>query len=326
MKHNLFRISGRLLVLMVFVLFIFVAFFKAYDIRDYVKLHNYDPPARIAKLADDTTMTDRGKRLFYVNRPVLADREEFTRSCSGYGEKTIVLGCYHSGDRGIFLFDVSDDRLDGVEQVTAAHEMLHAAYERLGTRQRQDIDARLNAFYAAHTPSDRLKETIAGYQESVPEDLSNEMHSIFATEIATLPDELEDYYRDYFHDRKRVVQIAEQYQLEFTARREKVKTFDERLSVLKQKMDANTASLERRESEITEQRALMEQHRSSGNFEAYNSMVSGFNASIARYNERIGAARTLVADYNRIVGERNAIALEVKQLAGSIDSRHQTIE
>ena len=33
-------------------------------------------------------------------------------------EKTIILGCYHSDQEGIFVYNVTDPRLSGVEQVT----------------------------------------------------------------------------------------------------------------------------------------------------------------------------------------------------------------
>ena len=38
--------------------------------------------------------------------------------------KTAVLGCY--ANREISIFNVTDQRLDGIREVTAAHEMLHA--------------------------------------------------------------------------------------------------------------------------------------------------------------------------------------------------------
>src|SRR5688572_22638764 len=102
---------------------------QRFDIYDWARLRNYDPPAKIVKLADDTNMTDTGRRLFYVNYPEVNDRNTFSEHCD-FGEESIVLGCYVSG-QGIFLFSVDDPRLKGIVQVTAAHEMLHAAYERL---------------------------------------------------------------------------------------------------------------------------------------------------------------------------------------------------
>ncbi len=290
-------------------------------VLDFIRLYGYQAPPAIVKLADDTTMVPSARNIFYVNHPTLADRSSFGRYCSNHGEQTIVLGCYHGIDRGIYLFDVTDERLHGIEEVTAAHEMLHAAYDRLGRSEKKRINEQLQQFYETKVQDPRLKETIAAYNKSEPKDVVNEMHSILATEVAELTPELEAYYRRYFNDRMKVVAFASRYQQEFTARRERVDQYDARLAGLRATMDANRTALNRQESEIQALRDRLDQLRASGNIQEYNAAVPVFNNQVSRYNQLIATTRSQINEYNRLVAERNVLALEVKELAESINSQ-----
>ena len=81
-------------------------------------------------------MTDKGRNLFYVYDPQLLDKDGFNTQCT-IEEQSIVLGCYDGS--GIYLYDISDVRLEGVEEVTSAHEMLHAAYGRLSAKEKSGL-------------------------------------------------------------------------------------------------------------------------------------------------------------------------------------------
>ncbi|HSH18603.1 MAG TPA: hypothetical protein VK978_04425 [Candidatus Saccharimonadales bacterium] len=296
-------------------------------LRDYARLRGYEPSATVAALADQTTMTDEARKLFYVNHPVLADRSHFSGQCTSRGEQTIVLGCYKPVDRGIFLFDVQDERLDGVEQVTAAHEMLHAAYDRLSGRERDAIDVQLQNFYNERIKNtdERLRGTIAAYEKSEPNDVSNEMHSIFATEVAELPDELESYYKRYFQDRSKVIAYADTYRSEFTARQEKVRLYDLQLMSIKDRINANKAELQERETDIRSTQQQLEEYRQQDDIETYNSLVPIYNARVEGYNQLVRTVQRDIATYNRLVTERNQVASQVKELTESISSAPQPI-
>ncbi len=108
-----------------------------YVIRDWFALRGYDAPAYVVQYADDTAMSDYGRRIFYVTKPELNDQEQFNENCAT-PEKSLVLGCYTGGR--IYVYSVDDERLDGVEEVTAAHEMLHAAYARLSSGEKRDLE------------------------------------------------------------------------------------------------------------------------------------------------------------------------------------------
>jgi hypothetical protein len=326
MQHKRFQvariIAGPIVVLAILLLVIG----NLQAISDYWKLRNYAPPPTVATLADQTGMTDKARKLFYINHPQVADRSSFSGVCNNRGEHTIVLGCYHSVDRGIFLFDVTDSRLDGVEQVTAAHEMLHAAYDRLSDDERANIDGQLQNYYEHQVSDERIKSTIAAYEKSEPNDVVNEMHSIFATELITLPTELEQYYRQYFTNRIKVVTLANNYQREFTRRQEQIKDYDTRLAALKSTIDSNTGELKSREAEISAMQRQLNSYKNSGQIQQYNSMVPVFNGKVDQYNELVRSTQAAIVEYNNLVSERNAVALEIKGLTASISSQLEPID
>lgn len=295
----------------------------AYDQRqnivDWVKLRDYQAPAAVAELATQDEMTPYARKVFYVNAPKLEGKAEF-KQCKVHGEQTIVLGCYHGMQNGIFILTVTDPRLEGVEQVTAAHEMLHAAYDRLSNSERHKVDSMLRDYYNHGLQDERVRQTIEAYRTLEPNDLTNEMHSIFGTEIVTLPAPLQEYYSRYFMNRSTVTGFAARYQQEFTSRREAIKAADAQLASLKAQIDSLEDDLNTQQKTLDASSAQLQQLRSSGDIAAYNAGVPGFNASVNAYNNEVAQVKSLISQYNTLVSQRNAIALEAQQLTNEIDS------
>ncbi|HSX35084.1 MAG TPA: hypothetical protein VLF62_05580, partial [Candidatus Saccharimonadales bacterium] len=113
---------------------------------DWLATRGYSPPSNIQQMADATSMTPYARRLFYVNKPQVDGRDAFNKECSNASDQVSVLGCYTGNRQGIFIYNVTDSRLDGIQQVTAAHEMLHQAYDRLSGAERTTIDGLLNDY------------------------------------------------------------------------------------------------------------------------------------------------------------------------------------
>lgn len=178
-------------------------------VLDWWRLRDFAPSARIAELSQHTTMTDYGRKLFYVHHPELNDKYQFTQSCPT-SEQTIVLGCYIT-HQSIHIYDVQDDRLNGIEEVTAVHEMLHAAYDRLSRGEQERIDALVAKAFNEYA-DERVKKVVASYEQRDASVVPNELHSIIGTEVRQLPPELEEYYSKYLANRLRVVEYSEQYE------------------------------------------------------------------------------------------------------------------
>jgi hypothetical protein len=297
------------------------------NILDWWKLHSYQPPAQVVQIATSDSMTNYARKVWYVNHPEFDAKPEFRIACpNNGGEQTIVLGCYHGSQDGIFVLNVDDPRLKGVIEVTSAHEMLHAAYDRLSSSEKKTLDTELNAFYKKGLTDERIRATIAAYRQSEPKDLVNEMHSIFGTEVAQLPKPLESYYKRYFSDRQQLVAYGSQYQAEFTSRQQVVARDDTQLSALKKQIDSQEASLKTKQTGINAQHDRLLQLRNSGDFNSYNSGVPAYNAAIDVYNQQVAAIRALITQYNQLVAQRNAIALEQDELVNALNSNTSTLQ
>ena len=294
------------------------AWFNYQNIEDWIRLRGYQPSPRISQVASATTMSEYGKRLFYVNNPQLQNKELFRQNCSD-SEKSIVLGCYIN-NKGIFIFDVSDERLSGVLEVTSAHEMLHVAYERLSDDERAKID-NMTAEVFATVSSQRIKDTIERYRSKDVSIVPNELHSILGTEVRSLTPDLEKYYSRYFSNRPAIVQLSENYEKVFTEREKQIEVYDKKLEELKTKIDQMQKSLETQSQDLARQRAELEQMLASNQDQAYNNAVPGFNALVASYNNGVKQVKQLVDEYNIVVIERNAVASEEQELLNSIDTR-----
>jgi hypothetical protein len=297
------------------------------DISDWYRLRNYDPSAEVVALADQDTMTAEARRIFYTTHPSITGEDDFNANCrqGGASEYSIVLGCYVSSgglNGNMFLYDIDDERLNGVMQVTAAHEMLHAAYERLGTKERERVDAMLMETYRA-LPGGRIKDTIAQYEKADPAAVPSELHSILGTELAVLLPALEDYYRQYFTNRQAVVGYSEQYEGEFTRRQDQVAQYDAQLVALKASIEADQQEIDSRRADLDQQQQELESQQADP--AAFNALVSDYNQQVAAYNALVQQTRADIEEYNRLVEVRNDLALEVKELTEAIDSRPETL-
>ncbi len=316
------KLARRTAEILILVLIVGVNLFvwqRRDNIGDWLKLRDYTAPSDVSALAVNTTMTDYGKRLFYVNYPRMDDRAAFNQACVDKSEQTTVLGCYHGNRQGIFLYAVTDQRLNGVREVTAAHEMLHQAYDRLSEPEKKDINAKIEALY--DTLDDKgLRDKVDSYRKQGA-DVSNELHSIMGTEIRNLTPEIETYYKRYFSDRAKIVRYNEAYQSEFTRRENQVKAYDSQLTDLQSKIAYRKSNLEAQLKVIKQMAQQLKQYNSRQDPAGYNAMVDKYNQKVSAYNAELEVTRKLVNEYNRIVDARNAIAFEEKQLQQALDSQ-----
>lgn len=320
MNSLTFRRSAAWLAVLFTVSCLGFVIFRPYALPDWFRLRNYIPPAEIVALADVTTMTDDARHLLYVNHTALEPKATFRDKCPKYDNNTIVVGCYLSGQRGIYVLRVTDGRLNGIEQVTAAHEVLHAAYERLDKDEKQRVEKLLQNYADTKLTDGRIKAALKGYEVSEPGQQLNEMHSIFGSEIASLPPELEAYYAKYFSSRAKVVALANQYQAAFTSRQAAIKQYDLDLQEQAARIKSDTQKLKDQEEAIEANRRQLETYEARGDIEAYNAGVEPFNARIAAYNALLARTRSLIVSYNALVEERNAVASQTEALQQAIDS------
>ena len=117
-----------------------------------------------------------------------------------------------------FLQEVVDPRLKGVMEVTAAHEMLHVAYQRMSIFEQSQLNKKLQQALNK-LQNFRILKLVETYNRQDPRSVDNELHSILGTEVNNLGPELEEHYRAYFTDRASVVALSERYEGMFTSLR-----------------------------------------------------------------------------------------------------------
>jgi Skp family chaperone for outer membrane proteins len=321
---NGFKKLLSFVVLLVIIAIPVTAVANANELMDWWKLRDYTAPADVAQLATEDTMTDKARHLFYVNHPqLLSDKTQFRNFCT-ISEQTIVLGCYHGVENGIALYNVSDSRLSGVQEVTAAHETLHAAYDRLGSSEKNTLNAELTDFYNNGLHDQRIIDTINSYKKTEPNDVVNEMHSVFGTEVTNLPAPLESYYKQYFSNRTAVVNFSNQYESVFTQNQQQLDNLKNEIDSLKTELTTDKQNIEDEESLLSSRNSQMRQLLASGNNGAYNAQVGSYNAQVQRVRSDIADYNAKVNKINSLVEKYNSIAYTQESLYNALDTRLQT--
>lgn len=299
----------------------YLVFANQQGIKDWWYLRSFTPSTQIAELASSAGLSDHGTDYFYVSNPELDDKQQFNQNCP-FEEQTIVLGCY-DGKR-IYILDINAKELDGVETVTAAHEMLHAAYERLSDDKKAEVDRMVNDQFN-NTDNARIKELIAEYDSSDQALINNELHSILPTELRQLSPELEAYYDDYFDDRQKVVSAAERYEAVFVRLDDRLKGLESQLAGYKTQIEAFEGSLKTMSKQIEEGRAELDQLEKDNKIDEYNAKVPQFNSLVRQYNSTIESLKSVVAKHNELVKQINETALKHNDLVNTINSNYQEL-
>lgn len=285
---------------------------------DWWRLQNYDAPPAITQLAAETTMTSTAKKFFYLGHPQLDDKPAFASHCArGEGSGSLILGCY--AESNIYVLEVVRPELKEVVPVTAAHEMLHAAYERLDPAERGRVNKLIEAYYPK-VSTGSLRQQIKSYEQSEPGQLINELHSILATEVSKLSPELEQYYKTYFKDRAQVVADFRHYEGVFSKLKNEVRELTAQVKTLKQQIKSLDAEAEAAIAEANRLSREIDSLRQQGEVAESNQLVPAQNAATRRANELINLRNQLITEHNQLVVRINKLALIQQDLVDSLDA------
>ena len=291
-------------------------------IIDTIAVYTYQPTSETAALASRAHMSGRGEFLYLASRPQLLEREPFNAACQSVAtEKTAVLGCYAMGR--IYVFNIEDKKLDGVREVTAAHEMLHAAYVRLPGAERRHIDALLEAQLAnLGDDAERIEGLMTEYAKTEPGEKYNELHSILGTELVALSPELEKHYAQYFTERTRLVATAQAYQSVFDELKSQQDTLVSEMTTLADTIDArsetyraNVAALERDVESFNARATSGTMTRTD--YDRERAALLSRKAAVTSDYDRI---QEIISQYNQKRQELMAINAESETLNRSLNS------
>lgn len=294
-----------------------------YRVTDWWRLRNYQPPAVVAQLAEDTSLTPHATDIFYASKPQLNDKATFNLHCP-FPEQSFVLGCY-DGDK-IFIFDIQAEELEPAEPVTAAHEMLHAAWARMSSTEQDRLRKLLENEFAA-SPDAHLQETIKKYQEAGNDEgtIINELHSIVPTEVRTISPELEAYYKKYFKSRGKVVDLFESYKAIFAENEAELERLEARASKLLASIQAQEIVLNQKKATIDANNSRLGAWSQSSNVAEYNRLVSEQRILVREYNSMVGRYNSDVDRYQAIIKRYQELAFYHNELVNAINSKAETI-
>ncbi len=319
------RGSGRIIALIINLALIGVAagaYFNREFILDSLALLNYTPPTEVTALAKDDTMTALAQRYLYASHPTVDDRTTFNTNCKNNDEQTIVLGCY--SNRQLHIFDVSDQRLHGVKQVTLAHETLHAAYQRLSPSERARVNIMIERQVQITGPqNEHIQGLINVYNRTEPGELDNEMHSILGTEVRDLNPELEVYYKQYFDNRGQIAGYADQYQAIFTSLRTQQTGLVGDLNALAATVNSRSAALNAALSQLNDDVSAFNRRASSNQFASqaeFDAARAQLIVQQQQLSDERSAIQSLIAEYNDKRQQLQSLNLEAQSLNTSIDS------
>ena len=283
----------------------------------------YHPTNAVADIASRSSLSDGGKFYFYASQPDVQAANDFNKSCERQEANSSILGCFSNGK--IYVYDVTDVQLDGIKEVTASHEMLHAVWQRMGASEQKSVGSLLEATYAKiKTPE--LTERMAYYDRSEPGEKDNELHSILGTEFASLSPELETHYAKYFTNRSQIVSLHTQYQSKFD-------TLKAQSDALKAQLDSMLVSLNAKSEKYNNDAKTLEADIAALKASAdsvdrtSSTQVNQYNSKRAALIARINALDALRLDvnasstaYNDKVTQYNKLIVSSNALTQSLDS------
>lgn len=291
-------------------------------VQDWWRLQNYQPTESVASIAERIQLSDEARVIFYASQPQLLDKQQFSQQCPNQ-EEANVLGCY-VGTSNIYILDVQEEPIEEIEEVTAAHELLHGVWARMSNSEQKRLGRLLQQTFDDQA-DDRLRSLIDGYRQSNthndPDLIPNELHSILATEVSALPEELENHYQKYFKDRQQVIDLYRSYADEFQRRQDRIEDIQQQLSNLKASIEQKNNQFESLVAENEQVVAEIQRLRESGQTEESNALVPRQNQLVAQINNLADELNRLVSQHNQLVEENNQLALQLNQLSSSLDSK-----
>lgn len=267
-------------------------------------------------------MSDGGKLVFYASQPSVDDAADFNKNCKSVEQNSATLGCF-TGDR-IYIYNVTDARLDGIRETTAAHEMLHAAYQRLDTAERQRVNKLLELEYDKLKNDKDFSARMALYARTEPGERDNELHSIIGTEVSAINPELETYYKKYFANRQVIVKLHDAYNSTFTDLSTKKDALVSQLMALDAKLNTETKQYNDDVAQLYVDRDTFNARANDNGFSSraeYNNQLAALMQRIDALGVTHDVIMSDIATYKALYAEYQSIAGQSDTLNRSINSK-----
>lgn len=255
----------KILPAVVLVILVVLVTLNYQTVLDFTRGLFYAPSYEMVEIRAKLDLTTRGELVFNASAPALMNEEDFNAHCHATDEMSAVLGCYT--EQKIYVYHVKSEELKGIVELTTAHELLHAVYERMSDSEKEVLKADLEKVYQDNR--EVLDEEIKNY------DSAKRLEEIYVragTEIAKLPEKLEKHFAEIFNNQDKVVTFYEGY----------IKIFRE----LKAKSEKLNAEIEGLAGQIKAKIAEYEAG-ASWLFDEINELIDLHNEKVEEYNNNI---------------------------------------
>lgn len=292
------HVIGFLLLLALIGAITFVALNREW-LNDYYRGQMYQPTSDMVRIRNSLNLTERGEFLFNASQPTLNEREDFNEYCRDGQNEIAVLGCYASSN--IYVYNIIDPELDGIRELTTAHELLHAVYARMSEDEKNDLVLPLEKVY---TDNRTLLEADLGTYSN--DERIEELYVRAGTEVADLPEILETHYAEIFKDQDAVVAYYNKYISAF-------RQLEEEMNYLKSEMEQISASLDQKMAE-------------------YEAWVSQLNANISEFNACAHEAgcfssqEEFESERSALMSEQSALESYYYEINSLIDEYNQKVD
>ncbi|MBR2708721.1 hypothetical protein IKE98_00050 [Candidatus Saccharibacteria bacterium] len=302
----------------IIMLVIAVIIFNRSFIYDWWRGITYAPSEEMSRIRSSLNLTGEGEFIFNSVQPSLIGGAEFNANCRSDTDTEIaVLGCF-TGD-SVFVYDVQSDELDGIKELTTAHELLHAVWARLDSGEKTKINSSLRKVLESN--SSYLDDEMKNYNENQRQE---ELYVRAGTEVKDLPSDLEEHYARYFKDQDAVVHFYDKYIgvfRELEASREQTRVQMEEIdNIIHQKNDEYGVGVEQLNEEINKFNKCAETvgcFSSQWAFDVERAALVREQESLkALYNEIDG----LISQYNQLVEKYNNDVTMINKLNSQINS------
>ena len=314
------RIWPWILLTIVGVMLVVVLFNHEW-LYDFYKGMNYAPSDEMARIRSDLELTQQGEFWFNATQPRLSGAGEFNAHCRPDEKtETAVLGCYTGGE--IYVYDIDAEELKGIRELTAAHELLHASWERMSGREKDALKSFLQQVLKDN--QDVLEGELNVYDEA---EKMEELYVRTGTEIKQLPNELEKHYAEIFRDRGKVVNYYESYIAVFRELEAEMVTLKTEMEGIE--ADINT-KIDEYEKRVAELNAEVESFNGCAAVEGCFASEWEFNvkrnellAKQAELGNFYGEIDQLIEEYNAKVELYNKDVVRTEDLNQKVNSTSQ---
>lgn len=279
------------------------ALVQSTPVQDWWKGLTYDEPAAVKAVRENLGLTGKGERIFLATRPEIEKAEDFNNNCESHHQDVALLGCYVNDK--MHIYEVQREDLKDSNKVTAAHELLHAVWARMGDGERAEVEQQLRVVQRQYR--DWVETELDLYKE---EEKMEELYTRVGTKLREIPEELEAHYQEYFTNRLKIVDFYENYQAPFNELKERNRQLKEKIDKLNEELLAGKDEYDRQVQALNER--IAEFNRCAAE---KGCIKSDQDFAVRRGNIQAGYLQLekMRGELNAKIDENNALILEYNQ-------------